>query len=212
MFGQNLESVKAKVRVALKELHDGGEVKRESATGAKGGSSYRYICPLSEQAVGASGPATRSQQSVANAAGARTPGTLLRDNTRLEASASLWMSLEEGGRADQREGTTEQQEISDEAELDTHVARDNCVSSQRSGMPTDNHSMDTASDGRSAENGQQKQDTDSQELLLQLGQKVRRMHLLIADLNDSMKEGAERKAQQQIIQERCIALEHKALE
>ena len=211
MLGQNLESVKAKVRVALKELHDVGEVKRESATGAKGGSSYKYTCPLSEQAVGAPGPAIRSQQSAACSAGARTPGTPLRDNTQLEA-ASPRMSLEEGGRSNQREGTTGQQEMSNEAERTTHVARDDTVRLQRPGIPTDNHSVDTASYGRSAENGQRKQDTDSQDLLLQLGQKVQRMHLLIADLNDSMKEGAERKAQQQISQERCIALEREAQE
>lgn len=204
--GQDEASVQGKVRVALPQMHRLGEVARERATGPGGGKSFRWTLPKSgteEREPGSERLPEQDKQAPSRASPPVIP-------TPVNTTISTRRSAQEDPPATSTGKYMRQQERSDGEGRDPHVERDNQVgrqSSQGLSSKTDGHGLLRQ---RNVDAQAERQYADSPDVIMELGRKVRRIHMLRTQLTESKRDCAEQRAQQDRDRERCTALERQA--
>lgn len=208
MGGQDIKSVKAKVRIALKELLDAEEVERVPDTGPSGGSSHRYTRPIMTD-NGQSGHSPYpeppgSQQPVGLPVNSRTPVSPLMATAQLDKTASLWRILHhETPSTASRE--TESPRTDNETAM--QAVQGHTRDSTQTEARVDGHHASEATEGSITGARSEGHDADSEDMLMQLGKKVRRMQRLKAEFVENAKAATENKAQQQKDRDDIIALQ-----
>lgn len=207
--GQDKVSVQDKVRVALPEMYKVGEVAREPATGPGGGKSFRWTLPKNgeEAQDPRSGLPPEQQWQALSRASPLTPITPTSASNQLNITISPQRSAQEDPRPTSTGEDLGRQERSDGEEYDTQVARNNAMGMQSFQALSSKHDVNGPPQERNAEIQAERQDANSLDAIVELGRKVRRIHILRAKLAEGIRNGAEQRAQQKGYRERCTALE-----
>lgn len=205
---QDMASVHDKVRIGLTEMHEVGEVERARATGPKGGRSYQWIVSNNAQMAQDLNPETPSaRQQAPSRAGSCTPVTPTPAGTQLDSTLRPWRSAQDVLLATRTEETLGQQQRSRANAHDTGVVGDNAAERRPFQDLSHEHDVGTVPVESGADAEAQGQDADSPSAIVELGQKVLRIHVLKAELAESISKGTEHRAQQEGVRSSFTALE-----